>query len=112
MSGIAKEDLVRMYADPFCTQSPRNESSNGRGEHSDNNQINPAADLECTSRYARIAPRGYGRKAHAGTECKENEGQSKQQQLRLQSLPMIPWGFLQKGWKFQLFQKPSLLPVG
>ena len=47
-NGVAKEDFVRMYADPFCTQSPRNESSNRRGEHSDNNQINTAADLECT----------------------------------------------------------------
>ena len=76
MSGVAKEDFVRMDVDPFCTQPPRDVASNGRGEHSDDNQIETGANLECAGRYARIAPRGYGREAHAGTECKENESQS------------------------------------
>ena len=39
MSGVAKEYLVRVDADPFCPQPPRDETSNGRGEHSDDNQV-------------------------------------------------------------------------
>src|ERR1035437_8432758 len=72
----AKEDLVRMYADPFRTQPPRDETSNGRGEHRDDNQLDTGTNLECARRYARIAPRGYRREAHASTECEENESQS------------------------------------
>ena len=76
MSGVAKEDLVRMYADPFCPQPPRDETSNGRGEHSDDNQVDTGTNLECAGRHARIAPRGNRREAHASTECEENESQS------------------------------------
>src|ERR1039457_6013079 len=76
MSGVAKEDLVRMDADPFCPQPPRDETSNGRGKHSDDNQVDTGTNLECAGRYARIASRGYRREAHASTECEENESQS------------------------------------
>ena len=75
MSSVAKEDFVRMDADPFCTQAPRDETSNGRGEHRHDNQIDTGVNLECAGRYAGIAPRRYGREAHAGTESKENESQ-------------------------------------
>src|SRR5665811_2080525 len=76
MSGVAKEYLVRMDADPFCTQPPCDITADGRGEHGDDNQVETGANLECAGRYARIAPRGYGREAHASTECEENESQS------------------------------------
>src|SRR5476649_2731034 len=76
MSGIAKEDLVCMDADPFCPQPPRDETSNGRGEHSDDNQVETGTNLECAARYPRIAPRGHRREAHASTKCEENESQS------------------------------------
>jgi len=75
MSSVAKEHFVLMDADPFCTQAPRDETSNGRREHSDDNQIDTGADLECAGRYAGNASRGNGREAHAGTESKENESQ-------------------------------------
>src|ERR1019366_6346728 len=38
--------------------------------HSDNNQIKTGANFECGGRYARIAPGGYDREAHADTERK------------------------------------------
>src|ERR1039457_1890180 len=57
MSGVAKEYLVRMDADPFRTQPSRDETSNGRGEHSDDNQVDTGTNLECAGRYARNAPR-------------------------------------------------------
>ena len=76
MSGVAKKDFVGMYADPFRTQPPRDVASYGRGKHSDNNQIKTGANFECGSRYARIAPGGYDREAHADTERKEDKGQS------------------------------------
>jgi hypothetical protein len=76
MSGVAKEDFVGMYANPFCTQPPRNVTSNGRGKHRNDNQIETGANFECAGRYARIAPRGYGGEAHASAERKEDESES------------------------------------
>ena len=76
MSGVAKEDFVRMHARPFRTQPPRDVTSNGRREHGDDNQIKTGTDLKCAGRDARIAPRGYGREAHASTERKEHQRQS------------------------------------
>ena len=70
MSGVAKKDFVGMYPDPSRTQPPRDITSYGRGEHSDNNQIKTGANFECGGRYARIAPGGYYREAHADTERK------------------------------------------
>src|SRR5665811_1952897 len=76
MCGVAEEDFVRMDADPFSTQAPCDVTANGRGEHGDDNQIDTGANLECAGRYARTAPRRYGREAHASTKRKENQGQS------------------------------------
>src|SRR5665647_511224 len=76
MCGVAQEDFVRMDAEPLSTQAPCDVTSNGRGEHGDDNQIDTGANLECAGRYARTAPRRYGREAHASTERKENESQS------------------------------------
>ena len=75
MSSVTEEDLVGMDADPSCTQPPGNVAPHGRAEQRDHDQIETRGNLECARRYAGIAPWGYGREPHAGTERKENEGQ-------------------------------------
>ena len=112
MSGVAKKDFVGMYADPFRTQPPRDVASYGRGKHSDNNQIKTGANFECGGRYARIAPGGYYREAHAYTERKEDKGQScSSNGTRCNRGPRYRWAFRDRGRNFNRF-KNHQCPLG
>src|SRR5665647_1845938 len=105
MSGVAKEYLVRMDADPFRTQPSRDETSNGRSEHGDDNQVDTGTNLECAGRYARIFSRGYRREAHASTECEENESQSGSSNCtRYDRCPWYRRAFVDRAGKLNCFK--------